>query len=48
MEKEFEDYWKKHRDSLFLAAPKTLQDEMNNTTKPGLLATGCFMHSPSS
>ena len=34
MEKEFEDYWKKHRDSLFLAAPKTLQDEMNNTTKP--------------
>ncbi len=33
MEKEFEDYWKKHRDRLFLAAPKTLQDEMNNSTK---------------
>ncbi len=33
MEKEFEDYWKKHRDSLFLVAPKALQDEMNNTTK---------------
>ncbi len=34
MEKEFEDYWKKHRDSLLLAAPKVLQDEMKNTAKP--------------
>lgn len=34
MEKEFEDYWKKHRESLFLAAPKALQDEMKSTAKP--------------
>lgn len=33
MEKEFEDYWKKHRNSLFLAAPKALKDEMKNTEK---------------
>lgn len=34
MEKEFEEYWTRHKDSLFLAAPKALQDEMNNTAKP--------------
>lgn len=34
MDKEFEDYWKKHRDSLLLAAPKALQDELANATKP--------------
>ena len=33
MEKEFEDYWKKHRASLLLAAPKDLQEERNRSEK---------------
>lgn len=33
MEKEFEDYWMKHRGSLLLAAPQTLQEEMRNASK---------------
>ncbi len=33
MEKEFEDYWQKHKDSLLLEAPRTLQDELNNAGK---------------
>ncbi len=33
MESEFEDYWTKHKDSLYLAAPQALQDELNNTGK---------------
>ena len=33
MEKEFEDYWKKHRDSLILAAPQALQEEMHGATQ---------------
>lgn len=33
MEKDFEDYWKKHRASLLLAAPKDLQEERNRSEK---------------
>lgn len=33
MEKEFEDYWKKYRASLLLAAPKDLQEERNRSEK---------------
>lgn len=33
MEKEFEDYWKKHRDSLLLAAPQALQEELREAPK---------------
>ncbi len=33
MDKKFEDYWLKHKDSLFLVAPQALQDEMCNAGK---------------
>ncbi len=33
MEKKFEEYWQKHKDSLFLAAPQTLQNELNNANQ---------------
>lgn len=33
MEKEFEDYWRDHRDSLILHAPQTLRQERDRNTK---------------
>lgn len=33
MEKEFEEYWQKHKDSLYLVAPQALQDELNGAGK---------------
>lgn len=33
MEKEFEDYWRDHRDRLILHAPKALQQERQRNTK---------------
>lgn len=29
----FEEYWKKHKESLLLVAPKTLQEERKNSSK---------------
>ena len=33
MEQEFEDYWKKHRASLLVVAPKQLKTELKNNTR---------------
>ena len=48
MEKEFEDYWKKHQKRLILNAPKELRDEYLESTRldtpDGL---GVFCHTDS-